>query len=189
MVTDKLQLELKKPSDIVHVDKSPVNTTPIDDFQYALGFVDSFSRLGAFYLLRPRTEVGTKLLKFIAELGKPHKIVTDNAKEFTFGSFADICLQQGSHQEFTPEQNGKIERTWGTIYAMSRCLLKTVGSPEFFWSFAYRAAFHIKNRCLHTAHGTTLFDKFFDKTPNLSHFRVFACQAFMYLERSKRKKT
>ena len=163
----------------------------IDEFKYALGFVDSFSRLGAVYLLRTKTEVGTKLLKFIAELGKPRKIVTDNAKEFKFGNFADICLQQGIHQEFTceytPEQNGKIERVWGTIGAMARCLLKTAGLPETFWSFAYRAVFHIKNRCLHSAHGMTPFEKFFDKTPDLSHFRDFGCQAFMYLEKPKQK--
>ena len=47
-------------------------------------------RLGAVYLLGIRAEVGKKLLKFIAELGKPQKIVTDNAEEFKSGSFADI---------------------------------------------------------------------------------------------------
>ena len=36
------------------------------------------------------------------------------------------------------------ERVWGTIGAMARCLLKTTGLPGFFYSFAYRAAFHIK---------------------------------------------
>ena len=131
-------------------------------------------------------------MKFIDELGKPRKIVTDNAEEFKFGNFADICLQQGIHQEFTceytPEQNGKIEQVWGTIGAMARCLLKKAGLLETFWSFACRAVFHIKNRCLHSAHGMTLFEKFFDKTPDLSHFRVFGCQAFMYLEKPKRKK-
>ena len=34
----------------------------------------------------------------------------------------------------------------------------------------------------------TPFKKFFDKTADLSHFRVFGCQAFMYLEKPKRKK-
>ena len=131
-----MQQELKKPLDIVHVIISLVNTTSRDDFKYALGFVDSFNRLGAVDLLRTRTEVGTKLLKFIAELRKPRNIVTDNAKEFKFGSCADICLQQGIHQEFTgeytQEQNGKIKRVWKTIGAMVRCLLKTAGLPEPF---------------------------------------------------------
>ena len=191
-ISRKVATRAKKPLDIVHVDISPVNTMSTDEFKYALGFVDSFSRLGAVYLLRTKTEVGTKLLKFIAELGKPRKIVTDNANEFKFENFADICLQQGIHQEFTceytPEQNGKIERVWGTIGAMAMCLLKTTGLPETFWLFAYRAAFHIKNRCLHSAHGMTPVEKFFDKTPDLSHFRVFGCQAFMYLEKPNRKK-
>ena len=59
-----------------------MKTTSIDDFKYALGFVDSFSRLGAVYLLGTRAEVETKLLRFKAEFGKPCKIVTDYAKEF-----------------------------------------------------------------------------------------------------------
>ena len=54
-----------------------------------------------------------------------------------FGSFANNFLQQEIHQEFTcehtPEQNGNIERVWGTIGAMARCLLKTAGLPESFW--------------------------------------------------------
>ena len=191
-ISRQVATRAKKPLDIVHVDMSPVNTASIDEFKYALGFIDSFSRLGAVYLLRTRTEVGTKLLKFIAELGKPREIVTDNAKEFKFGKFAAICLQRGIHQEFTckytPEQNGKIERVWGTVGSMARCLLKLSGLPETFWSFAYRAAFHIKSRCLHSAHGTTPFENLFDKTPCLSYFRVFGCQAFMYSEKPKRKK-
>ena len=91
---------------------SPVNTTSIDDFKYPLGFIISFSRLGAVYPLRTRAEAKTTLLRFKAELGKPGKFVTDNAKEFKFGFFADICLQQRIHQKFTcayiPEQNGKL---------------------------------------------------------------------------------
>ena len=95
-ISRQVATRAKKPLDIVHVDISPVNTTSIDDFKYALGFVDSFSRLGAVYLLR-RAEVGTKLLRFKDELGKTRKVVTDNAEAFDFGNIADICLQQGIH--------------------------------------------------------------------------------------------
>ena len=83
----------KQLLDIVHVNISRVITTSLDDFKYALGFVDSFSRLGAVYLLRTPAVVGTKLLSFIAELGKHRKIVTDNGKEFKFWYFGDIRLQ------------------------------------------------------------------------------------------------
>ena len=70
-----------------------MKTMSIDVFKYALGFVDSFSRLGAVYLLGIRAEIET-----IAFEGK---IVTDTAREFKFGDFADICLQQGIDHEFT----------------------------------------------------------------------------------------
>ena len=113
-ISRQVATRVTKLLDRVHVDISPVNTTSIDVFKYALGFVDSFSRLGAVYLLRTRTKVGTKLLRLIAELGKPRIIVTDNAKEFKLGDFADISSQQGIHHEltceYTPEQNGKEER-------------------------------------------------------------------------------
>ena len=151
-----------------------------------------FNRLGAVYLIRTKDEVADKLLQFIAELGKPRKIVTDNEREFKFGKFAEICLQQGIHQEFTsdytPEENGKIERIWGTIGAMARCLMKKANLPEVFWSFAYRAAFHIKNRCIHSAHGKTPFEKFFGEVPKVSHLKVFGRRAYMYVEKSKRRK-
>ena len=58
-ISRKVATRAKKLLDIVHVDISPVNTASIDEFKYALGFVDNFSKLGAVYLLRTRTEVGT----------------------------------------------------------------------------------------------------------------------------------
>ena len=56
----------KKTLEILHVDITPVNTTSIDDFKYALGFVDTFSKVGAVYLLRKRAEFGRKLLRLKA---------------------------------------------------------------------------------------------------------------------------
>ena len=173
----------KKPLDIVHVDMSPVNTTSIVDFKYALGFVDSFSRLDAVYLLRTRA---LEVYRWAWNSSLRLSLIRLKSSNL------DICLQQGIHQEFTceytPVQNGKKARVWGTINAIARCLLETRVLPEPFWSFAYRAAFFWKNRCLHSAHGTTPFEKFFDKTPDVSHFWNFGCQAFLYLEKPKRKK-
>ena len=59
-----------KPLEIVHVDISPEPIESVDGFRYALAFVDSFSRLGAVYLLKSKDEVGPKLELFLAELGK-----------------------------------------------------------------------------------------------------------------------
>ena len=159
--------------------RSPETTTSIDDFKHALGFVDSFSRLGAVYLLRTGTEVGINILRFIADLGKPRKIlitVTDDAKENLerIGKPGSFVYSEKLTCEYTPEQNRKQKRVWGNIGAMGRCLLKTAGLPESFWSFAYRAAFHIETgvfTLLMAQHPSNIFDK----TPVVSHFRVFEC--------------
>ena len=89
--------------------------------------------------------------------------------------------------EYTPEQNGKIERVWGTIESMAMCLLKTAGLPES-WSFVYRAAFQIENRCLHSAHGTKRYEKkIFEDTKYVSFSSFFLCQGFMYLKETEAK--
>ena len=82
-----------KPLEIVHVDISPELIELVDGFNYALAFLDSFSRLGAVYLLKSKDEVAPKLDLFLAELGKPRRIVSDNAKEFKFGKLAEVCLR------------------------------------------------------------------------------------------------
>ena len=181
-----------KPLEIVHVDISPEPIESVNGFKYALSFVDSFSRLDAVYLLKSEDEVALKL-EHILELGKPREIVSGNAKEFKFGKFAEVCLRNHIRQEFTsmytPDENGKVERKWSTIGAMVRCILKTANLKETFWSFAIRAAaFHIKNRCIHSSHGMTSFEKFFGKPPHLNHLKVFGCKAFAFVEKVKRKK-
>ena len=79
-----------------------------------MAFVDSFSRLGAVYLLRSKAEVAMELEVFLAELGTPSTIVSDNAKEFKFGELKKVCLRNNIRQEFTAaythEENGNMER-------------------------------------------------------------------------------
>ena len=85
----------------------------VDGFKYDLVFVDSFSRLGAVHLLKSKDEVARKLELFLAELGMPRKNVSDNAKEFKFDKFAEVCSRNHIRQKFTstytPGKNGKVE--------------------------------------------------------------------------------
>ena len=109
-----------KPLEIVHVDISPEPFESVDGFKYASAFVDSFNRLGAVYLLKSKDEVAPKLELFLTKLGKPRRIVSDNANEFKFGKFADVCLRNHIRQEFTatytPEKMGKLKE-YGVLSA------------------------------------------------------------------------
>ena len=60
---------------------------------------------------------------FLAALGKPRKVVNDNAKKFKFGNRNHV--RQEFTAKYSPEGNGKVERIWSTIDARMRCIFKT----------------------------------------------------------------
>ena len=129
--------------------------------------------------------------QFIADVGKPRTIVTDGAKEYNSKAWNDFCRDNGIRHEvsapYIPEDNGKIERTWGTIVGMSRCMLEQARMPKTFWTHALRVAFYVKNRCVHSSHGRTPCELMYGTPPDLSNLRVFGCKAFVHVERDRKK--
>jgi hypothetical protein len=178
---------------IVHIDIiGPIQTESVDGYKYALSIVDSYSRFSAIYMLNTRDEAATQMENYICQLGKPQTIVSDNAKEFRYGEFAQLCKTNHIRQEFTadytPEENGKAERLFSTLMAMARCMLKQAKLSGALWSYAMRAAVHIKNRCMHSAIGKTPYELFFGHIPTVSHIKIFGCRCYAYVEKQKRKK-
>ena len=47
-------------------------------------------------------------------------------------------------------------------------------------------SFYVKNRCFHTAHNSTPYERFFGERPNLSEMQPFGCQAFVLTEGRKK---
>ena len=120
---------------IVHTDVLwPIQQESHDGFRYAVGFIDSYSRFRAVYPMKSKDEVMTKLQQFIVDVGKPKVLGSDGALEFRSKQFKDVCRNNGIRQEFsapyTPEENGKVERAWGTVTGMTRCMLATAGVPK-----------------------------------------------------------
>ena len=85
------------------------------------------------YSIKSKNEVVEKLELFLADVGKPQTLVSDRVPEFNSGVFTDVCRNNGIQQEFsasyTPQKNGKIERVWGTVTGMARCLMRSAGVP------------------------------------------------------------
>ena len=177
--------------EIVHMDViGPLNVTAINGARYGIGFIDSFSRFSAVYLMKTRDECLTYFRQFIADVGKPGTLVTDGAKEFTSGVFEAFCRESEIRHEFSapyfPEDNGKIERVWGTVMNMARCMVDTAGMSKEYWGHALKGAFYIKNRSLHSALGKTPFEAFYGQQPDVSHLRTFGCTCFLYEEEKKK---
>ena len=108
--------------------------------------------------MKTKDEVTAKLQRFIIDVGRPGTLVSDGALEFKSKQFSDLCTSNGIKQEFStpypPEENGKIERAWGTVTGMTRCMMATAGVPKQFWPFALSTAIYLKNRSIHPVLGS-----------------------------------
>ena len=130
--------------DIVHTDiLGPIDPIAEDGHRYAIGFVDSFSRYLKIYFMKTRDEATKKLDRFIADIGVPQTLVLDGAGEYIGQDFRRVCRKQKIRLEtlapYTPQENGKIERVWGTITPMARCMIfdafyrKVIGLMLLIW--------------------------------------------------------
>ena len=108
----------------------PMPTTFLGGQHFAISFVDSFSRFGAVYFMKSKSESLQKIKVFRAQVGRPKLLPTDNGTEYTGKIYVYFCIQKGIKREFTapysPHQNGVYERPWRTTVVMARCLLKNV---------------------------------------------------------------
>ena len=171
-----------KEKEVVHADLLGPLEESIDGHRYAINFFDSFSRFGAVYFMKTRTEVTEKFKQFIADYQAPKTIVTDGAKEFTSEVFEEICRDKGVRHEisspYTPGENGKSERLWITLMNTTRCLLSSAKMSKTFWTSALNHAMFVKNRCIHSNIDCTPFKLMVGYQPDIHDVRVFGSLAF-----------
>ncbi len=68
-------------------------------------------------------------------------------------------------------------------------MLNEKNLPNYFWVEAVAIAIYILNQTpTATVHGMTLEEKFIGKKPDVSHFRVFGCIAYVHVPTEKRSK-
>ena len=103
-----------------------------------------------------------------------------------------LCRQKDVSIEFaapfTPQENGKVERNWGTITPMARCPLEQSGLEVEYWPYALNIASEIQNFCLLSGIQKTPFEAMYKKKPNLKSINVFGFSAFVHVEKSFRGK-
>ena len=109
--------------------------------------------------MRTRDEVIEKLQLFIVDVGSPGTLVSDGAQEYNTQSFNEVCRKNGIRQEYsappyTPQENGKIERVWGTVTRMARSMLETAGLPEQLWPYALAKSFFLSKTDVFTMRTT-----------------------------------
>ncbi|GBP72018.1 Retrovirus-related Pol polyprotein from transposon TNT 1-94 [Eumeta japonica] len=90
---------------------------------------------------------------------------------------------------YTPEQNGAAERLNRTLVERAKCMILNAGLAKFFWAEAIKTAAYIINRSpTRSLSFKTPEEVWSGHKPNVSHMKVFGCEAMVHLPKEKRKK-
>lgn len=184
---------------LIHSDVcGPMSTYSIGGAKYMLTFIDDFSRKKFVYFLKGKHEVTDAFIKFkaLVENQSEQKIKvirTDNGKEYVNNRLKQILEKFGivhqTTEPYTPEHNGVAERTNRTIVDMARTMLLEAKLPRKYWAEAVSTAVYLLNRCPTRALSNTVPEEIWTKTkPDLSHLRIFGCEAMVHIPKEKRDK-
>jgi len=187
------------PLDLVHSDVCGKMGSPsLSGSEYFVTFIDSYSHYTWVYVLKRKDQVFESFLKWKAlvenSTGRKLKVLrTDNGGEFTSRKFKEHLSQHGIRHETTvpknPEQNGTAERMNRTLMESVRSMLADSALPQKFWAEALSTAVYLKNRSpTKSLSKTTPFEAWSEEKPDVSHLRVFGCNAYSHVPRDERGK-
>ena len=188
-----------QPLELIHSDVcGPMNVTSVGGSRYFVTFIDDCTHYTTVYMLKKKSEVLDKFKEFVESserlIGKQvKKLRSDNGGEYISEEFAEYCKSRGILHEvtvpYTPQQNGVAERMNRTIIDTVRSMLHHGNLPLSFWAEAVSTANYIRNRsptsCLKEK---TPHECWYDEKPDVSHFKVFGCNAFVHVPDQKRSK-
>lgn len=125
--------------------------------------------------------------------GKPIKSIhSDNGSEFVNQHTKMLFLRERIVHEtsapYTAQQNGRIEREIKTLSTMARVMLCEASLPEHLQHEALRTACYLKNRTPPAEKGTTPYERFMGRKPNLTNLVEFGTRVQILDTRQKRGK-
>ena len=184
----------------LHSDLAIVNIPDFKGFKYVLTVVDEISDEVIITLLKSKSaEVVLSACK------NTHKIITarcksqikswqfDRGSEFLNDLFEEwITRELGATQLFSniehPWENGRAERSFGTLFQKARAMLKYADLPNATWGKAMAHAAYLKNRSPSTR--LNLLSPLQFRTGEAQDFtrlRVFGCPAQIFVRATKRE--
>lgn len=187
-------LKAKNVLDLVHCDLAgPIDPEARDGFRYAAVFVDDYSGAVFVYLLRKKSDTIVAAKKFLSDVapqGNVKCIRSDNGTEFTNNEFQNLMLNNNIKHEFSAPysafQNGTAERSWRSIFEMTRCLLIDAELPKSLWGYAVKASAYIRNRCYNNRTKGTAYESFTKNKPNISNMHTFGSKCFSLVQDKKK---
>ncbi|KAF7763798.1 hypothetical protein Agabi119p4_8335 [Agaricus bisporus var. burnettii] len=187
----------RSPLELVHSDlHGPLPVSTHSGYKYWITFIDDSTRFRAVYLLKAKSEAfeAFKVYKSWAEtqLGvKLRALQDDKGGEYMSKAFLAFTQEAGIERRHStrnrPQQNGLAERANRTMGERITAMLSESWLPGSFWGECISSMVHVWNM-LPTASlsGTTPFQAFYKRKPDVSHLRVWGCTSYVHVQRDKR---
>ena len=188
-----------RPGEHLHSDLAVLSTLDLNGNKYVLTVIDEITHEIVVALLKNKTaetvqRICQKIqLSIAARTG--NKLLTwqfDRGTEFLNSTFERwLKMELGVIQRFSnvehPWENGLAERSFQTLFALARSLLKHADLPDRIWGKAVLHSAYIMNRSPSSTLGGVAPLQFRLKEPiDLSHLRVFGSPAQIFVRSTNR---
>lgn len=180
---------------------SDINTMPVKSLgghRYYVIFVDDKTGFRYVHFIKYKDEVLKNFIDMVkrVEIATGHKVKvqrSDNGCEYKNAKFKAFTTAKGIDHQFsalhTPEQNGVAERDnhTGMEKAFSMLLAKQMLKEA--WAETVLCTVYLVNRTPYRkTPGSSPFEKFFGKKPDLSHEGMFGSVAYELIDKTQRNK-
>jgi hypothetical protein len=192
---NKSATHAKEVSELTHIDLwGKYDTTSLHGWQYYILFVDDSSHYTTVEFLKANSQASDHVKAYLTYLQncgrKPHAIRVDRGKEFINENLKTWCHQQGIEinqtAPYSPSQNGVTERMNRTLVELARTMRAATSLPEYLWEEATAHAAYLRNRSYTTSvKGSTPYQKWYGKRPNVAHLREFGAPVWVLLQGQK----
>ena len=184
----------------LHSDLAVVNLTDFSGYKYVLTVVDEISDEVVVTLLKTKAAETVlksckETLQLISARNGNSKLKTwqfDRGGEFLNQLFDEwIVRNLGAKQLFSnvehPWENGRAERSFQTIFAKARAMLKYADLPSGLWGKAVTHAVYLKNRCPSSRVDFKSPLQFrTGENIDFKRLRVFGCPAQIFIKEKER---
>jgi hypothetical protein len=187
-----------KPLEMIHSNVWTTKTKSIGRCKYYVSFIDDHTKKVWVYFMKHKGEMFQHFLNFKAMVEKEKGVSikclrSDGWGEYFSKEFSEYLKEHGIQRKYScsysPQQNGIVERKNKHIAEITRVMLNEKNLPNYFWVEAVTTIVYIMNQTpTTTIHGMTPEEKFTGKKPDISHFKMFGCIAYVHVLDEKRSK-
>ena len=188
----------KECLDIVHVDLGEMNEYSLGGSKYFLIFKDDYSHFRTVYFLKQKSEAVNKLEVYLNlvenQFNRQVKILkSDNGTEITNTKSRNMLERLGIfHQrsaEYTPEQNGRVEREMRTLVEVAPTQIHAQGLDTKLWAEALNySVFTINQTGTSSVKGKSPADLWFGRRISVKQLKSFGCECYVLSPECQRKK-